>query len=72
MNYNVVYIYEDDMWELHVEVTLNGETGYVKHMRCSDDDYHPVMTNKVRKLIDGKQNYRLYLGDELIYQSEND
>ena len=66
---DVVYgVFDDSMWELHLKVNLRGDEGFVKHVRCDDDNFKCLISRKVRECRDTKKGFRLYLDGALVHE----
>ena len=68
----VIYgVFENSMWELHVHVRINGDEGYVRHVKCDDNKFPQLISSKVNDFDKEGENYRVYLDGELVHQSQN-
>ena len=57
----------DDIWELHQELNLSGETDYVLSIRCPDESYHELIARRIKQLDWEKVPYKIFLDGELVH-----
>ena len=57
----------DDVWELHQELNLSGETDYVLSIRCPDESYHELIARRIKQLDWEKVPYKIFLDGELVH-----
>ena len=61
----------DDVWELHQELNLSGETDYVLSIRCPDENYHELIARRIETLNWEKVPYKIFLDGELVHHEKH-
>jgi hypothetical protein len=57
----------DNIWELHQQLTLSGETDYIVAIRCPDKSYHELIARRMKKLDWEKVPYKIFLDGKLVH-----